>query len=72
MPTPTIFWNPESLPRGGIGAAFCCLAYRSTTAARIETLGQQANEGAVNASERADFIAIFKSKARRHLDQFSR
>lgn len=46
--------------------------------ARIEMLGQQANEGILNASERseyealinaADFIAILKLKARRHLDQ---
>ena len=48
--------------------------------ARIETLGERANEGSLNASERsecgalinaADFIAILKLKARRHLDQIS-
>ena len=48
--------------------------------ARIETLGQQANEGSLNTSERseyealinaADFIAILKLKARRRLDQIS-
>jgi hypothetical protein len=46
--------------------------------ARIETMGQRANEGSLNTSERseyealinaADFIAILKLKARRHLDQ---
>jgi hypothetical protein len=46
--------------------------------ARIEMLGERANEGNLNASERseyealinaADFIAILKLKARRHLDQ---
>jgi hypothetical protein len=46
--------------------------------ARIKTLGERANEGNLNASERseyealinaADFIAILKLKARRHLDQ---
>jgi hypothetical protein len=48
--------------------------------ARIETLGQRANEGGLDTSERseyealintADFIAILKLKARRHLDQIS-
>ena len=47
--------------------------------ARIEKLGERANEGSLNASERseyevlinaADFIAILKLKARRHLKQF--
>ncbi len=46
--------------------------------ARIEMLGEQANEGTLSAAERseyealinaADFIAILKLKARRHLDQ---
>ena len=46
--------------------------------ARIKMLGERANEGNLNASERseyealinaADFIAILKIKARRHLDQ---
>jgi hypothetical protein len=46
--------------------------------ARIEFLGERANEGTLDASERseyealinaADFIAILKLKARRHLDQ---
>ena len=46
--------------------------------ARIKMLGERANEGDLNASERseyealinvADFIAILKTKARRHLDQ---
>jgi hypothetical protein len=46
--------------------------------ARIKMLGEGANEGNLNASERseyeapinaADFIAILKIKARRHLDQ---
>jgi hypothetical protein len=46
--------------------------------ARIEILGDRANEGTLDASERseyealinaADFIAILKLKARRHLDQ---
>jgi hypothetical protein len=46
--------------------------------ARIEMLGERANEGNLNPSERseyealinaADFIAILKLKARRHLDQ---
>jgi hypothetical protein len=46
--------------------------------ARIKKLGERANEGNLNASERseyealinaADFIAILKLKARRHLDQ---
>jgi hypothetical protein len=45
---------------------------------RIEILGERANEGSLNASERseyealinaADFIALLKLKARRHLDQ---
>jgi hypothetical protein len=45
---------------------------------RIDTLGERANEGNLSASERseyealinaADFIAILKIKARRHLDQ---
>jgi hypothetical protein len=49
--------------------------------ARIEMLGQRANEGNLNSSERseyealinaADFIAILKLKARRRLDQTSR
>jgi hypothetical protein len=48
--------------------------------ARIDTLGQRANEGSLDPSERseyealinaADFIAILKLKARRHLDQIS-
>lgn len=48
--------------------------------ARIETLGQRANEGSLSPSERAeyealinasDFIAILKLKARRRLDQIS-
>jgi hypothetical protein len=46
--------------------------------ARIETLGERANEGNLNREERAeyetlvnaaDFIAILKLKARRHLDR---
>jgi hypothetical protein len=46
--------------------------------ARIELLGERANEGNLNPAERseyealinaADFIAILKLKARRHLDQ---
>jgi hypothetical protein len=46
--------------------------------ARIEMLGERANEGNLNAAERseyealinaADFIAILKLKARRHLDE---
>jgi hypothetical protein len=46
--------------------------------ARIEMLGERANEGDLDAAERseyealinaADFIAILKLKARRHLDQ---
>jgi hypothetical protein len=46
--------------------------------ARIEILGARANEGNLNAAERseyealinaADFIAILKLKALRHLDQ---
>jgi hypothetical protein len=46
--------------------------------ARIEMLGERANEGNLDPSERseyetlinaADFIAILKLKARRHLDQ---
>jgi hypothetical protein len=46
--------------------------------ARIETLGERANEGSLNTSERseyeaminaADFIAILKLNARRHLEQ---
>lgn len=46
--------------------------------ARIEMLGARANEGTLSAAERseyealinaADFIAILKLKARRHLDQ---
>ena len=49
--------------------------------ARIEMLGQRANDGSLNATERseyealinaADFIAILKLKARRRLDQISR
>jgi len=49
--------------------------------ARIEMLGQRANDGSLNAAERseyealinaADFIAILKLKARRRLDQISR
>jgi hypothetical protein len=49
--------------------------------ARIETLGERANEGNLNAAERseyealinaADFIAILKLKARRHLDEIPR
>lgn len=49
--------------------------------ARIEMLGQRANEGGLSASERseyealinaADFISILKLKARRRLDQISR
>ena len=49
--------------------------------ARIETLGERANEGNLNTAERseyealinaADFIAILKLKARRHLDQIPR
>lgn len=49
--------------------------------ARIEILGQRANEGTLNAAERseyealinaADFIAILKLKARRRLDQIDR
>jgi hypothetical protein len=49
--------------------------------ARIEMLGQRANEGSLNTFERseyealinaADFIAILKLKARRRLDQISR
>jgi hypothetical protein len=49
--------------------------------ARIETLGQRANEGILSSAERteyealinaADFIAILKLKARRRLDQISR
>ena len=49
--------------------------------ARIEALGQRANEGILGSSERseyespinaADFIAILKLKARRRLDQISR
>ena len=46
--------------------------------ARIEMLGERANEGKLNTSERSeyealinavDFIATLKLKARRHLDQ---
>jgi hypothetical protein len=46
--------------------------------ARIQVLGERANEGNISASERseyealinaADFIAILKLKARRHLDE---
>jgi len=46
--------------------------------ARIELLGEKANEGKLDAAERseyevfinaADFVAILKLKARRHLDQ---
>ncbi len=46
--------------------------------ARIATLGERANEGCISDSERseyealinaADFIAILKLKARRHLDR---
>jgi len=49
--------------------------------ARIKTLGEQANDGNLSASERseyealinaADFVAILKIKARRHLDQTPR
>jgi len=49
--------------------------------ARIDLLGERANEGDLGASERseyealinaADFIAILKLKARRHLDHTSR
>lgn len=49
--------------------------------ARIEALGQRANEGVLSSSERseyeslinaADFIAILKLKARRRLDQIPR
>jgi hypothetical protein len=49
--------------------------------ARMEKLGERANEGNLNGSERseyealinaADFIAILKLKAQRHLDQISR
>jgi hypothetical protein len=49
--------------------------------ARIEALGQRANEGVLSSSERSeyeslinagDFIAILKLKARRRLDQISR
>jgi hypothetical protein len=49
--------------------------------ARIEMLGERANEGNLNAAERseyealinaADFIAILKLKARRHLDEISK
>ncbi len=48
---------------------------------RIATLGERANEGALGAAERAeyealinaaDFIAILKLKARRHLDEIAR
>ena len=47
--------------------------------ARIELLGERANEGSLTPAERseyealinaADFIAILKAKALRHLDQF--
>ena len=46
--------------------------------ARIQMLGERANEGTLDAAERseyeallnaADFIAILKLKARRHLEQ---
>jgi hypothetical protein len=49
--------------------------------ARIKTLGERANENNLSTSERseyealinaADFIAILKIKARRHLDQTPR
>jgi hypothetical protein len=49
--------------------------------ARLEMLGERANEGSLDAPERseyealinaADFIAILKLKARRRLDQLSR
>ncbi len=48
---------------------------------RIEILGERANDGNLSASERseyealinaADFIAILKLKARRHLNQIPR
>jgi hypothetical protein len=48
--------------------------------ARIEMLGERANEGNLNAAEQseyealinaAEFIAILKLKARRHLDEIS-
>ena len=48
--------------------------------ARIEMLGERANEGSLNPEDRseygalinaADFIAILKLKARRHLDRIS-
>jgi hypothetical protein len=49
--------------------------------ARIEQLARRANDGNLSTSDRseyealinaADFIAILKMKARRHLDQMSR